>query len=173
MKLFSDFKQQRWKTGRAETDALLVSQLGCTYSFSTLSMMFQRCCTTACCHVAYLLHDRAGTLDELPFGEAVSGAELQSSSLLDKVDTAMAQLLYPCLYLEAHLKAQPGICLDCICLLTSITSLDNYNHILNWLVSYFLFQAPSEGERWHYTSNFHKDHGWVALHYEHHYRLSV
>lgn len=122
-KLFSDFKQQRWKTGRAEIDAPLVNQSGCTHSFSTVSMMFQRCCTTACFHVAYLLHDGAGALDELPFGEAVSGAELQSSSLLDQVDTAMAQLLYPCLYLEAHLKAQPGICLDRICLLIYITSL--------------------------------------------------
>lgn len=59
--------------------------------------------------MAYLLHDCAGTLDELPLGEAVSGAELQSSSFLDQVDTAMAQLLYPCLYLEANLKAQPRI----------------------------------------------------------------
>lgn len=56
--------------------------------------------------VAYLLHDCAGTLDELPLGEAVSGAELQSSSFLDQVDTAMSQLLHPCLDLEANLKVQ-------------------------------------------------------------------
>lgn len=145
MKLFSNCKQQRWKIGRAEREALPVNPSGCIYSFSTVSMMFPRCCTTACFHVAYLLHDSAGTLDELPFGEAVSGAELQSSSLLDQVDTAMAQLLYPCLYLEAHLKAQPGIRLDCIHLLIYITSLHNSNHIPNRLVSYFLLQAPSEG----------------------------
>lgn len=58
--------------------------------------------------MAYLLSDCAGTLDELPFGEAVSGAELQGSSLLDQVDAAMAQLLHPRLNLEADLKAQTG-----------------------------------------------------------------
>ncbi len=58
-----------------------------------------------CVHIAYLLCDCAGTLDELPFGEAVGGTELQGSSLLDQVDTAMAQLLHPCLYLETNLKA--------------------------------------------------------------------
>lgn len=64
-------------------------------------------CTGSVC---YLLHDCAGTLDELPLGEAVSGAELQSSSLLDQVDAAMAQLLDPGLYLVAHLKkAQQGV----------------------------------------------------------------
>lgn len=87
-------------------------------------------------YIAYLLHDCAGTLDELPFGEAVSGAELQSSSFLDQVDTAMAQLLHPCLYLEANLKAQPGIHLHRIHPLICITLLHNYNHVLNWLVSY-------------------------------------
>lgn len=51
----------------------------------------------------YLLHDCAGALDEFPFGETVCGAELQSSSFLDHVDTAMAQLLHPRLYLEANL----------------------------------------------------------------------
>lgn len=56
--------------------------------------------------VAYLLHDCAGTLDELPLREAVSGAELQSSSFLDQVDAAMSQLLHPCLDLEANLKVQ-------------------------------------------------------------------
>lgn len=56
--------------------------------------------------VADLLHDCAGTLNELPLGEAVSGAELQSSSFLDQVDAAMSQLLHPCLDLEANLKVQ-------------------------------------------------------------------
>lgn len=56
-------------------------------------------------HIAYLLRDCPGTLNELPFGEAVCGAELQGSSFLNQVDTAMAQLLHPCLYLEANLKA--------------------------------------------------------------------
>lgn len=56
-------------------------------------------------HIAYLLCDCTGALDELPFGEAVSRAELQGSSLLDQVNTAMAQFLHPRLYLEANLKA--------------------------------------------------------------------
>lgn len=73
-------------------------------------------------YTAYLLHDCTGTFDELPFGKAVSGAELQSSSFLDQVDTAMAQLLHPCLYLEANLKAHPSIDLQCI-LIFSFASL--------------------------------------------------
>lgn len=56
-------------------------------------------------HIAHLLCDCASTLNELPLGEAVSGAELQGASLLDQVDAAMAQLLHPGLYLEANLKA--------------------------------------------------------------------
>lgn len=56
--------------------------------------------------VAYLLCDCAGTLNELPLGEAVGGADLQGSSLLHQVDAAMAQLLHPCLDLKAHLKSQ-------------------------------------------------------------------
>lgn len=48
-------------------------------------------------HMAYLLCDCAGAFDELPFGEGVSGTELQGSSLLDQVDAAVAQLLHPCL----------------------------------------------------------------------------
>lgn len=55
-------------------------------------------------YIAYLLRDCAGTFDELPFGEAVSGAELQGSSFLDQVDAAMAQLLHPRLYMETNLK---------------------------------------------------------------------
>lgn len=53
--------------------------------------------------MTYLLHHSAGALDEFPFRETVCGAELQSSSFLDHVDTAMAQLLHPRLYLEANL----------------------------------------------------------------------
>lgn len=68
--------------------------------------------------VAYLLHDCAGTLDELPLGEAISGAELQSSSFLDQVDASVAQLLNPGLYLVANLEAQQVIAvLACSCLL--------------------------------------------------------
>lgn len=55
---------------------------------------------------AYLLSDGTGTLNELPLGEAVSGAHLQGASLLNQVDTSMAQLLDPRLDLEAHLQAQ-------------------------------------------------------------------
>lgn len=67
--------------------------------FSTISF-FHSPLTVA----AYLLCDCTSTLDELPLGEAVSGAELQGSSLLDQVDTAMAQFLHPRLYLEPNLK---------------------------------------------------------------------
>lgn len=56
-------------------------------------------------HIAYLLRDCTGALDELSFGEAVSGAELQGSSFLDQVNTAVAQFLHPWLYLETNLKA--------------------------------------------------------------------
>lgn len=58
--------------------------------------------------LVYLLHDWAGTLDELPLGEAVSGAELQSSSFLDQVDAAVSQFLNPRLYLVTNLKVQAG-----------------------------------------------------------------
>lgn len=84
----------------------------------------------------YLLCDCAGTLDELPLGEAVSGAELQGSSLLDHVNTAVAQLLHPCLYLETNLKAQRGIDSQRIHLLICVTVPHNHNHVLNWHVSY-------------------------------------
>lgn len=60
----------------------------------------------------YLLHDGSGTLDELSLREAVRGAELQSSSFLDHVDAAVAQLLYPGLDLKANLKAQAGFALQ-------------------------------------------------------------
>lgn len=56
-------------------------------------------------NVVYLLHDCAGTFDELPLGEAISGAELQSSSFLDQVDASVAQLLNPGLNLVANLEA--------------------------------------------------------------------
>lgn len=92
-------------------------------------------------YTAYLLHDCAGTFDELPFGEAVSGAELQSSSFLDQVNTAMAQLLHPCLYLEANLKAHPNIDLQCILIFLFDSLLCRiYNSALNWLVSYLVGQ---------------------------------
>ena len=55
--------------------------------------------------IAYLFCDCSSTLNELPFGETVSGAELQGSSLLDQTNTAMAQFLHPCPYLESNLKA--------------------------------------------------------------------
>ena len=55
-------------------------------------------------HIAYLLCDCTGTLNQFPFGEAVSGAELQGSSFLNQVDAAMAQLLHPCSYLKTNLK---------------------------------------------------------------------
>ena len=56
-------------------------------------------------HMAHLLCDGAGALDELPLGEAISGAELQGPRLLNQVDTAMAQLLHSCPYLETNLKS--------------------------------------------------------------------
>lgn len=58
--------------------------------------------------VVYLLHDGAGALDELPLGEAISGAELQRSGFLDQEDAAVSQLLNPSLYLVTNLKAQAG-----------------------------------------------------------------
>jgi len=61
-------------------------------------------CSTSFSHIAYHLCNCAGTLDELPFGKAVSGAELHGSSFLHHVDTAVAQILHPCLYLVTNLK---------------------------------------------------------------------
>lgn len=51
----------------------------------------------------YLLCDHTGAIDELPFGEAVRGSDLQSSSLLDQEDAAMSQVLHPGLDLETDL----------------------------------------------------------------------
>ena len=51
----------------------------------------------------YLLGDGTGTFDELSFGEAVRGGDLQSSGLLDEEDAAVSELLHPSLDLETDL----------------------------------------------------------------------
>lgn len=54
----------------------------------------------------YLLCDRAGTLDQLPFGVAVRGAHLEGPRLLHQEDAAVAQVLHPSANLEADLWRQ-------------------------------------------------------------------
>lgn len=53
---------------------------------------------------AYLLCDSSCTFDQLPLGEAVCGAHLERTSLLDQVDTAMPELLHTAFYLHANLE---------------------------------------------------------------------
>lgn len=53
---------------------------------------------------SYLLCDCTGTFNELSFGEAVWGSDLQRSGLLDKEDAAMSKLLHSGLYLEPNLN---------------------------------------------------------------------
>lgn len=52
---------------------------------------------------SYLLCDCAGTFNELSFGEAVRGSDLQSSGLLDEENAAMSKLLNTSLDLETDL----------------------------------------------------------------------
>lgn len=52
----------------------------------------------------YLLRDHTGAVDELPFGEAVRGSDLQSSSLLHQEDAAVSEVLHPVLDLETDLE---------------------------------------------------------------------
>lgn len=52
---------------------------------------------------SYLLCDCTGTFNELSFGEAVRGSDLQRSSLLDKEDAAVSKLLHSSLNLETNL----------------------------------------------------------------------
>ena len=56
----------------------------------------------------YLLCDGAGAFNELPLGVAVRGSDLQSSSLLDKEDAAMAKILHAGLDLETDLNDSHG-----------------------------------------------------------------
>lgn len=104
-----NFKQQRLQIMTAKIDFLWKINM-----YKTLPSARVKDAVAVAAHISYLLRDCAGTFDELPLGEAVSGAELQGSSLLDQVDAAMAQLLHPCLDLETNLKAQPGINLYCV-----------------------------------------------------------
>lgn len=54
----------------------------------------------------YLLGDRTGTLDQLPLGVAVCGANLEGPCLLHQEDTAMAKVLHACANLESNLQRQ-------------------------------------------------------------------
>lgn len=54
--------------------------------------------------IKYLLCDCTGTIDELSFGEAVRGGDLQSSGLLDQKDTPMSELLHSSLDLKPNLN---------------------------------------------------------------------
>lgn len=56
----------------------------------------------------YLLRDCTGTINELSFGEAVGGGDLQSSGLLDQEDTPMSELLHSSLDLETNLDKTEG-----------------------------------------------------------------
>ena len=68
-----------------------------------------RACWTRGRLFQYLLCDSAGTLDELPLGEAVGGGDLQGPGLLDQVNAAVAQLLHAGLDLEANLDRSAGL----------------------------------------------------------------
>lgn len=52
----------------------------------------------------YLLRDGAGAFDELPFGEAVGGGDLQGSGLLDEEDASVSELLHSRFNLETNLE---------------------------------------------------------------------
>lgn len=109
---------------------------------------------------SYLLCDGAGTLDELPLGEAVGGAELQRSGLLHQVDAAVAQLLHPRLDLEADLEWKKTW--------RRFMSPHGTITITAWMFVWLRVGADLE----HYTFNLQTvNHGWVVLHYKHHYRL--
>lgn len=58
----------------------------------------------------YLLRDGAGAFDELPFGEAVGGGDLQGSGLLDEEDASVSELLHSCFNLETNLEDKQIYC---------------------------------------------------------------
>lgn len=52
----------------------------------------------------HLLCDSSRAVDELAFGEAIRGGDLQSSGLLDQEDASMSKLLHSSLDLETNLE---------------------------------------------------------------------